>query len=182
MIVSGYHPKSVKFVRRNVETETRHVLTEEGLNERPSPLTSDLVVAGEIGFRKSTAEPKAVAGFHSHHRASESAPIDEVNSPCERFGGSFYQFRRGTSQDQKAGVETRSVGKHSQNRKKARITLEFVDNDQPMQSSEDITRILQSRPSNYGNYFDLEDPVVVGLLENCMKPTLRNCLFDSISY
>ena len=78
-------------------------------------------------------------------------------------------------------METRSVGKHSQNRKKARITLEFVDNDQLIQCSEDIARILQSRPSNYGNYFDLEDPVMAGLLENSIKSTLRNYLFDSIS-
>ena len=44
------------------------------------------------------------------------------------------------------------------------------------------TLARQILPSIYWNYFDLEDPVVVGLLENCMKPTLRNCLFDSISY
>ena len=49
-----------------------------------------------------------------------------------------------------------SVGKHSQNWKKSRIPLEFVDNDHPMQSSEDIARILQSRLSNHGNYLDLE--------------------------
>jgi len=75
-----------------------------------------------------------------------------------------------------------SVGKHSQNRKKSRITLEFVDTDQLIQCSEDIARILQSRLSNHGNYLDLEDPVVAGLPENPRKPMLRNYLFDSISY
>jgi len=40
----------------------------------------------------------------------------------------------------------------------------------------------QILPSKHENYFDLEDPVAAGLLENPIKSTPWNYLFDSISY
>jgi hypothetical protein len=134
-VVVGYHgPEASKGLGWDGDAQLRNVAFEKRANEILAPTPARAMRPGQKGPGESPAVPQPVAFVGSNFLQPKTRQIDETDPSCQRFRGPLYQFGRGASENKKLGLAARPVDQHSKDLKQIRLSLDFVDNDEPLET------------------------------------------------